>query len=364
MNRVLLLLVTALGPASWGTTYVVTTELLPPDRPLFTAAVRTLPAGLLLVALGRTLPQGGWWWRATVLATLNIAAFQALLFVSAYRLPGGVAATFGAAGPLVVAGLAAWLLAERPTGWQLGSGLAGLLGVGLVVLGPAAGLDPVGVVAGALGVLAMALGTVLVRRWGQPVGLLAYTGWQLALGGLVLAPLSLAVEGAPPAVDGAAVSGYVWLAGVGTLVAYVLWFRGLARLPAGQAAFLPLLSPVVATLLGWLVLAETLTVVQATGFGVALGAIAAGQRARPPAFLSRWRPWRKVRTRRDVPWSSPTGERPTPRRSTRSVPMSWPSTKVPTGSSATCGSPPTVTSSASTTAASTAPPTPEVSCPR
>ena len=177
MNRGILLLATAVGPVTWGTTYVVTTELLPPDRPLFTAAVRTLPAGLLLVALGRRLPSGVWWWRAAALAALNIAAFQALLFVSAYRLPGGVAATFGAAGPLVVAGLAAWLLAERPSRWQLASGVAGLVGVALVVLGPAAGLDLVGVGAGVLGVLAMALGTVLVRRWERPVGVLAFTVW-------------------------------------------------------------------------------------------------------------------------------------------------------------------------------------------
>ncbi len=373
MNRssaVATALLTGVGPVTWGTTYVVTTELLPPDRPLFTAAVRTLPAGLLLVAFARTLPKGRWWWRATVLALLNIAAFQALLFVSAYRLPGGVAATFGAAGPLVVAGLAAWLLAERATGWQLASGVAGLIGVGLVVLGPAASLDPVGVAAGALGVLAMALGTVLVRRWGRPVGLLAYTGWQLAIGGLVLAPLSLLVEGAPPAVDAAAVWGYLWLGGVGTLVAYVLWFRGLALLPAGQAAFLPLLSPVVATLLGWLVLAETLTPVQAAGFVLALGAIAAGQRAEAPVLLTRWRAWTGVatstspRSPTDVPSSSPTAERPTPRPSTPSVPTSSPSTRVPRGSSATSGSLPTATSSASTTVASTAPPTPEVSCRR
>ena len=359
MNRATLL-ATAVGPMTWGTTYVVTTELLPPDRPLFTAAVRTLPAGLLLVAFTRTLPAGAWWWRAAVLAALNIAAFQALLFLSAYRLPGGVAATFGAAGPLVVAGLAAWLLAERPTRWQLGSGVAGLLGVALVVLGPAAGLDPVGVVAGVLGVLSMALGTVLVRRWGQPVGLLAYTGWQLALGGLLLAPLSLAVEGPPPAVGGEAAGGYLWLAGVGTLLAYALWFRGLAELPAGQAAFLPLLSPVVATLLGWAVLAETLTPVQTAGFVVALGSIAAGQSRRRPELLTRWRSW----TGRDVPWSSPIEGRRTAAPSTRSAPTSSPSTRGPRGSSATSASLLTATSSASTTGGSTARPTPEVSCPR
>jgi drug/metabolite transporter (DMT)-like permease len=78
-------------PAVWGTTYIVTTELLPPGRPLLTAALRALPAGLLLLAVTRRLPHGDWWWRAAVLGTLNIGAFFALLFISAYRLPGGVA---------------------------------------------------------------------------------------------------------------------------------------------------------------------------------------------------------------------------------------------------------------------------------
>jgi hypothetical protein len=79
--------VTALAPAIWGTTYLVTSELLPPDRPLLAAVVRALPAGILLTALTRQFPRGDWWWRALVLGTLNIGAFFALLFVAAYRLP-------------------------------------------------------------------------------------------------------------------------------------------------------------------------------------------------------------------------------------------------------------------------------------
>ncbi|MFE0513965.1 hypothetical protein ACFW2E_29660, partial [Streptomyces sp. NPDC058964] len=46
-NRAALTALTALAPVSWGTTYAVTTEFLPPDRPLFTGLVRALPAGLL-----------------------------------------------------------------------------------------------------------------------------------------------------------------------------------------------------------------------------------------------------------------------------------------------------------------------------
>ena len=61
MQRITTVLLTALAPVSWGTTYAVTTEFLPPDRPLFTGLMRALPAGLLLLALGRVLPRGVWW---------------------------------------------------------------------------------------------------------------------------------------------------------------------------------------------------------------------------------------------------------------------------------------------------------------
>jgi probable blue pigment (indigoidine) exporter len=64
---------------------------------------------------------------------------------------------------------------------------------------------------------------------------------------------------------------------VGTLLAYTLWFQGLARLPVAALSFLPLLSPVVATALGWLVLDQSLNPPQVAGFGLALTAITAAQ---------------------------------------------------------------------------------------
>ncbi len=99
-------IITGLAPAAWGLTYIVTTELLPPGRPLLAATLRALPAGLALAAITRRRPTGSWWWKAAVLGVLNIGAFFVLLFVAAYRLPGGVAATLGSIQPLVAAGLA------------------------------------------------------------------------------------------------------------------------------------------------------------------------------------------------------------------------------------------------------------------
>lgn len=268
---------TAIAPVTWGTTYLVTTELLPSGHPLWSGELRALPAGLIALALGRTLPTGAWWWRSVVLGTLNIGAFFPLLFLAAYTLPGGVAGIFGAAGPLIVALLALALLGERVTARRIVWGLLAVLGVTAMVLGPERGLDPVGVAAGAGSAASMALGTVLSKRWAPPVGAVAFTGWQLTGGGLVMLPLTLGVEGAPPPLDAMALLGYGWLALVGGLLAYVLWFRGIGRMPAGVASFLPILSPLVAAALGWAVLGEGLTPVQAVGFALALVAVVAAQ---------------------------------------------------------------------------------------
>jgi probable blue pigment (indigoidine) exporter len=277
--RTPVLLVTALTPAVWGTTYAVTTEFLPPGRPLLAGVLRALPAGLLLLAVTRRLPRGSWWWRSAVLGALNIGVFFALLFAAAYRLPGGMAAVLGAVQPLVVAGLTVLLLAERVALRTVIAGVLGAAGVTLAVLTATAALDPLGLLAGLGGTVSMALGLTLTKRWGRPdVSLLTATGWQLTAGGLILVPVALAVEGAPGALTGTQVAGYAYLSLVGTLLAYANWFRGLERLPAAKVSLLGLLSPLVAAVVGWAVLDQSLTAVQISGMVLAFGAVVWGQR--------------------------------------------------------------------------------------
>ncbi|MFH9004783.1 EamA family transporter [Streptomyces afghaniensis] len=278
-SRPALITLTALAPVSWGTTYAVATEFLPADRPLFTGLTRALPAGLLLLALARVLPRGAWWWKSVVLGALNIGAFFPLLFLAAYRLPGGMAAVVGSVGPLFVVGLAALLLGQRPTPRTLLTGIAAAFGVSLVVLQAAGALDLPGVLAALASTASMSTGTVLTKRWGRPegVGPLALTGWQLTAGGLLIAPLAFLVEGAPPALDGRAVGGYLYLAVANTAIAYWLWFRGIGRLTATQVTFLGPLSPLTAAVVGWAALGQALTPVQLAGMVLAFGATVAGQ---------------------------------------------------------------------------------------
>ncbi|WP_028661512.1 EamA family transporter [Saccharomonospora saliphila] len=264
---------------AWGTTYVVATELLPQGHPLFGGLVRALPAGLLALALTRTLPRGSWWPKAAVLGVLNFGLFFPLLFAAAERLPGGVAATLTAVQPMLVAVLAVTVLREAFSLRRFAWGGAGLVGVGLVVLGPDAGFDLGGVVAGLGSAASMALGVTLTKLWGRPsgVGALTFAGWQLTAGGLFLLPLTAVAEGAPPAVGPPAVVGYLWLGVVGGLLAYALWFRGITTLPVTSVAVLALLSPMVAALLGAVLLGQLLGPVQFAGFALALAAIVGSQ---------------------------------------------------------------------------------------
>ncbi len=271
----------AMAPAIWGTTYVVTTHLLPEGHSLFAAMMRSLPAGVIALLVARQLPRGAWWWRSLVLGALNMAAFFPLLFVAAQRLPGGAAATLGAVQPILVAFLAVAILRDRLSTWRVAWGVVGVAGVALVVLGPRAALDPIGIAAGLGGALSMGAGVVLTKRWGRPEGVspVGLAGWQLTAAGLLLLGPALLVDGVPRGIDGAAAAGYAWLGLVGGLFAYTLWFAAIRRLPVTATALLGLLSPLVAATLGAAIAGEALTAVQLAGFALALAAMVAGQLA-------------------------------------------------------------------------------------
>lgn len=298
MNRLRITLLTAIVPVVWGTTYIVTSELLPSGHPLFASLIRALPAGLIAIALTRVLPTGAWWWKSAVLGVLNIGAFFPLLFVTAYHLPGGVAATLGAAQPLVVAVLVVVVLGERFSAWRLSwgiAGVAGVAGVALVVLRSNAALDAVGVFAGLPGTVSMGVGVTLTKKWGKAAGVpaMSLAGWQLTAGGLFLLPLTLIAEGFPAHIDATAMAGCAWLGLIGGLLTYTLWFSGIGRLPVASVAVLGLLSPLTAATLGALILGQHLGVAQMAGFALALAAITAGQVTpgrKPPKTTGREHP--------------------------------------------------------------------------
>ena len=297
----------AIAPVVWGTTYAVTTELLPADRPMTAALLRAAPAGVFLLLLTRQVPPASWWGRLAVLAVLNIGAFFPLLFLGAYRLPGGLAAVVGSAQPLIAA--VVLLLAFRQTtpARQLVWAVLAVAGVGLAVFAGPVTVDALGITAAFAGTASMATGVVLTRRWGLPPGMsgLAVTGWQLVLGAVVIAPLVPLLDAGDLVLDGPALAGYAWLAVPGTAIAYTVWFSAGRRLPATSTALLGVLSPVVAALIGWVWLGQALTGIQSAGFALALVAALLGQTAARRPTGAPPRPRRTRRKAADCPAGAP-----------------------------------------------------------
>lgn len=286
MGRAADLALTAVAPAVWGTTYLVTTEWLPEGYPLTVAALRALPAGLLLMLVMRQFPPRDWLGRVFMLGTLNFTIFWGLLFVAAYRLPGGAAATIGALQPLIVLVFARSLLNQALRPSAVAAALAGAAGVALMLVGPDTAYDPLGVAAAVAATVSMSAGTVLSRKWQPEVPVLAFTAWQLTAGGLLLSIFALLLEPRLPGLTFPHVAGFLWLGLVGAALTYGLWLRGIARLEPQTVSMLGMLSPVVAVALGWLFLGEALGPIQVLGAVGVLASIWVGQRASRPVDRS------------------------------------------------------------------------------
>ena len=121
--------VAALAPIIFGTTYLLTSDFLPPGRPLLAALLRSLPTGLILV-IGTRPPDRRWLGRLAVLSVLYASGLFPLLFLAAYLLPGGVASVINSISPLLVVVLSVPLLGAKIHPVQVGAGVLGIGGVG------------------------------------------------------------------------------------------------------------------------------------------------------------------------------------------------------------------------------------------
>lgn len=271
-------LMVLLAAALFGTTG--TAQALGPDgtTPLAVGAARLALGGIALVAvlplLGGRPRAALRLWRTPAGAAMGLctAVYQVSFFAAVDRagVAVGTLVAIGS-GPVLAGLLARLLLGERPGRvWFVATALC-LVGLGLLVTsGGGVGFDPVGVLAALAAGVAYAGYTVLAK-WHLDRGHQASTVMAAAfgLGGMLLLPVLLTQPTAwllEPAGAGTA----LYLGLVTITLAYLLFVRGLAALPAGVVTTLMLAEPVVATTLGIAVLGERLAVAGAVGVGLLL----------------------------------------------------------------------------------------------
>ena len=74
---------------------------------------------------------------------------------------------------------------------------------------------------------------------------------------------------------------------VGTALAFVVWFNGVRHLPAVAPPLLGLAAPITGAVLGWVILGQSLSPLQLTGFSITIGAIGYGATRRSVVAVDR-----------------------------------------------------------------------------
>lgn len=274
----------ALAAVSWGTTGSVTTVLVARAgaTPLVIGAVRMVVAAALLLAAARLVAGGRGVaapdrWRC-VAAGLCMAGFQAAYFTSVTLAGIAIAALIAiCSAPVLIAGLAAAVLGERPTPRLAASLALGVTGTALLVVGPRAGGDApprfaAGVALALVAALAYALYVVVMKAAVTAGAPLPLAAWTFTTAAVVLAPALL-----EPGTARQIQLGWPWLfylAAVTTAGAYAAYTIGLRHVSAAAAGVTSLLEPLTATLLGVVLFGERLGGAGWAGAALLLGALA------------------------------------------------------------------------------------------
>jgi drug/metabolite transporter (DMT)-like permease len=285
----------------WGASFLAIRQVVAVTPPFFAAAFRFLCAGAILYAYscakGMPQPIRRQWMSTAVLGLVMFAGDYGCLFWGEKVVPSGLAAVIAATIPVWVL-LGEWLFgaSQRPTPKALLGLVLGISGVILLML--PAGLNDSGFSTSALvlllGALFWAGGTVASRHLDLPRQLSMSAGLQMTWGGGFLLLLS-AATGELRALPGLAhrwdwhvAFAMAYLIVFASIVAFTAYVWLIARDPTTRVASYAYVNPLVALLLGWLIVQERPTPLQYAGAALVVAGVAstiAGKRVarREPA---------------------------------------------------------------------------------
>ncbi|EMA46691.1 DMT family transporter [Halococcus saccharolyticus] len=254
-------------------------EFLPP---VLFAAFRFTLAGVLI--LGYAIVTSDRWrprtrndWTAVFAAGVFSMGGIGLAFIGQQFTTAGIAAIIFSLSPILTPIIAWPLLAdERLSRRGIIGILVGFVGVGIVVQpNPAAfGSTLVGQSLILCATVSVTLGSVLIRRSGPTMSVVALTGWAMLIGATIQYGFSIALGESLSMVrlTPTAVVIVLYLAVVASGIGFVIYYVLLERFGPLEVNLVTYVIPVVATLVGWAVLGETITAAAVVGFLV----IAAG----------------------------------------------------------------------------------------
>ena len=255
----------------WGTTYLALRIAVLHFPPFLFTAIRQITAGLILLVImftfGRTvMPSRDYLWRQAIAGFFMISMGNGLVAWAEMHIPSGVAAIICSLMPVLVILINVSIdKDERPT-LPIAAGVAlGLAGIVLMFSEHLAGFSNTDYIVGIFfifaAVVAWAGGSIWIKKKNTATNPFVNAGLQMFFGGLWLVPFSLAFDDMSRiSFSAEVVWSMAYLILFGSLIAYASYAYALRKLPMTIVSLYAYINPIVAVVLGWLVLNETLNV--------------------------------------------------------------------------------------------------------
>lgn len=260
----------------WGTTYLairigVGKEESGQVHGLFLSAVRQSIAGVLMVGFllltGVKLPNRKTMIQLAVLGILLLGIGNGLATWALQYIPSGLGSVMSATGPIFIAIFSHYIIAKVRWSARLISGmLLGLVGImGLSYDYLEAFLNPnfaFGIGLNIMATIVWSLGAVYAAKWKPNTHLMMGAGLQMLFGGIITWSV-VGIVGVNNLVQAPLGASFWWsiayLIIFGSFIAYSAFMYTLEKLPPAQASLYSYINPIVAVLLGWVILSEELT---------------------------------------------------------------------------------------------------------
>lgn len=253
----------------WGTTYLAARIGVQHMHGMMLAGLRQTAAGIILTAFflikGYKLPQMPVLSRLFVIGVIMLCGSNGLMTWAMQYIPSGLGAIIAATVPIWITIFSFFLVQKTRISYQLVIGmLIGLAGIGGIFYNNLAHLmEPeyrFGVMLITLACVFWALGSVLTAKWALGINYLYGAGFQMLFSGLVMLVIA-ALMGQHLTV--ASFTGELWgsllyLIFIGSLLSYSAYVFALNNLPPSLVAIYAYINPIVAVILGWLILSESL----------------------------------------------------------------------------------------------------------
>lgn len=255
----------------WGTTYLALRIAVLHFPPFLFTAIRQTTAGLVLLAimlaLGKAvLPSRSHLLRQAIGGFFMISLGNGLVAWAEMHIPSGVAAIICSLMPVIVIVMNVMINREEKPNFPILTGvILGLAGIVVMFGEHLDGFSRTGYIVGIAftftAVLAWAGGSIWIKKKNIQSNPFVNAGLQMFFGGFLLFPLSFAFDDLTNVTWSAEVAwSLLYLIIFGSLIAYASYAYALRKLPMTIVSLYAYINPLVAVLLGWIVLNEPLNI--------------------------------------------------------------------------------------------------------